>query len=74
MYNLKRTLLHIPVGLLIGIPVLGWSLAYLFVFYERNEDRHIRDQAWIDTFGALIGTAVTILFTIGLGAWFLCAG
>ena len=51
--------MHIPIGLLIGIPVLGWPIAYLFVFYERNEDRHLRDGAWMDVFGALIGASIS---------------
>jgi hypothetical protein len=55
-----RMLLHIPIGLVMSVPILGWGLVYLFKFYERNEDAHTEDQAWKDVFGAMVG------FVIGL--------
>ena len=55
-----RVLLHIPVGVVMSIPVLGWGLIALFIFYEKNEDRGVRDEAWKDVFGAMAG------FIIGL--------
>ena len=57
----KRVLLHMPAGLVIGIPVIGWAFAYIFKAYEENEDLHTKDQAWKDYFGALVGAAIPTL-------------
>ena len=65
----KRVLIHIPVGLIIGIPVFGWVLGYLFVAYEENEDLHTKDQAWKDYFGAMVGCGFGIFISIGLIIW-----
>jgi len=62
----KRVLLHIPVGLLIGVPLLGYPLLKLFLAYEENEDVHLQDEAWKDYFGAMIGVSITILILLGL--------
>ena len=64
-----RVLLHIPIGLLMGVPVLGYQLMQLFFFYEKNEDKWTSDQAWKDTAGALFGMAVTVIVLIGLVIW-----
>ena len=64
-----RVLLHIPIGLLMGIPIIGYQLMRLFFFYEKNEDQWTSDQAWKDTAGALFGMAVTVMVVIGLGIW-----
>lgn len=57
-----RALIHIPIGFIIAvfavIPGLALALAFLFKFYERNEDAHTKDQAWKDVFGALIGMVI----------------
>jgi hypothetical protein len=69
----KRALMHIPVGLVAGIPILGYPVMKLFIFYEANEDLHIKDEAWKDTFGAIIGATITVLAALGVAIWlFLC--
>lgn len=65
----KRVLMHIPVGLVAGIPILGYPVMKLFIFYEENEDLHIKDEAWKDTFGALIGGTITVLAALGVAIW-----
>jgi hypothetical protein len=65
----KRALMHIPVGLVAGIPILGYPVLKLFIFYEDNEDLHIKDEAWKDTFGAVIGATITVLAALGVGIW-----
>lgn len=65
---MKRLLLHIPIGLVMGLyPLPDTALSNLFIFYERNEDRWIKDQAWLDTKGALWGFCIgrVILFIVG---------
>lgn len=57
-----RVVLHIPIGIVMSVPVFGWGLLYLFKFYEKNEDKHVKDEAWKDTFGAMVG------FVIGMVA------
>ena len=64
-----RVLMHIPVGLVAGIPILGYPVLKLFIFYEENEDLHIKDEAGKDTFGALIGASITVLAAVGVGIW-----
>jgi len=64
-----RALMHIPVGLIAGIPILGYPVLKLFIFYEENEDLHIKDEAWKDTFGALIGASITALAAVGFVIW-----
>lgn len=68
-----RTFLHIPVGFIMGIsPIPGDKFVDLFIFYERNEDRWTRDQAWKDVNGALIGFALgrlALLAGIGYLIW-----
>ena len=64
-----RALIHIPVGFVMGL--FDWSngLARLFEFYEKNEDRHTGDQAWKDTFGAMVGWVIGRLVLVGFLAW-----
>lgn len=60
-----RMLLHIPVGLLIGLTFpLSIPLVWLFIRYEENEDLHTKDEAWKDYFGALVGCAVGVVAVI----------
>jgi len=66
-----RAVIHIPVGFVMGL--LDWSngLARLFIFYEKNEDRHTQDQAWKDTFGLIIGWIIGRLVLVGFLAWLI---
>jgi len=59
-----RLLIHIPVGLLIGIPIIGWALGDLFIRYEQNEDLHTQDHAWKDYAGAMIGASIAEILTL----------
>lgn len=73
--SFRRAVTHVPHG--VGIALFGlhidWTAAaigaFLFVVYERNEDRHTGDQAWKDELGALIGFFSTL--TIALIITFL---
>ena len=62
----RRVLIHIPIGLLIGIPILGYPVLKLFIRYEENEDAHTKDQAWKDYAGAIAGACITVIITIAL--------
>lgn len=66
-----RVLLHIPIGLLIGIPILGKPVRVLFKAYEENEDLHTKDEAWKDYFGAIIGAVIMTLACLGFVIWIL---
>ena len=65
-----RAFLHIPIGLLIGIPLLGLPLLLVFIRYEENEDIHTKDEAWKDYFGAIIGAVISTLVITGLLIYF----
>lgn len=67
-----RMLLHIPIGMVMSIPVLGWGLLYLFKFYEHNEDAHTQDQAWKDVFGAMVGYVVGMVAQVALYILLVC--
>ena len=64
-----RAIIHIPIGIVMGL--LDWNngLTRLFEFYERNEDRHSGDQAWKDVFGVMIGWVIGRLALVALVAW-----
>ena len=62
----SRVLIHIPIGILIGIPLLGYPILKLFIRYEENEDIHTKDQAWKDYAGAIAGTLITVIAIITL--------
>ena len=64
-----RVVMHIPIGIIMGIPIIGFQLMSLFFFYQKNEDSWTSDQAWKDTAGALVGTVVTTIAFTGLGIW-----
>jgi hypothetical protein len=59
-----RLLIHIPVGVVTAIiGLLGWYWAFIlfasFIFYEQNEDWHIKDGAYKDVIGFIVGYATT---------------
>lgn len=64
-----RVILHIPVGFLIGLFLLDKEL---FLKYETNEDKWVKDEAWKDIAGAMIGyvpgriTAIIILVLVAV--------
>ncbi len=62
----QRVLIHIPIGLLIGILILGYPLLHLFEKYQQSEDQWVKDQAWKDYAGAQIGAIISILIQIGI--------
>jgi hypothetical protein len=55
-----RVVIHIPVGIVLSIPVYGWALTYLFWKYQKNEDGYYHDGAWKDVFGAMVGYVIGI--------------
>lgn len=59
-----RMLLHIPIGVVMSIPIFGWGLIPLFIFYELNEDVHTKDQAWKDIFGAIVGYIIGMVIIV----------
>ena len=67
----SRVFLHIPIGLIIGIPILGANLKDLFIQYELDECAHSKDEAWKDLFGALIGASITTLIAVLLIIWMI---
>lgn len=64
-----RVLIHIPIGLVMGIPVLGWGLILLFIYYEHNEDQWVKDVAFKDVFGAMVGYTISTIFWLVLIIW-----
>jgi hypothetical protein len=60
--------MHIPVGFVLSIPVLGWLCWSIFRDYEASEDKWCSDEAWKDLNGAMIGAS---LGTIGWTIWLL---
>ena len=59
----RRVLIHIPLGLVMSIPILGWGLILLFIYYEWSEDFWVHDFAWKDVAGAIGG------YTVGTLGW-----
>ena len=60
---LSRWALHIPVGVGIAwlaafLPFAALGAVWMFRDYELNEDRHLRDGAYLDIMGALFGLFV----------------
>ncbi len=60
---MKRLLLHVPVGAACALltrvsNTLAAILAAMFLFYETNEDRHLKDEAYKDIAGACWGVAL----------------
>jgi len=70
-----RAVLHAPIGAIIifvaspprGDWFYGFAILALFIFYEKNEDKWLRDRAWIDVFGAICGAVIyAILLKVGV--------
>lgn len=65
-----RCLVHMPVGLICallcatGYMPIGVIFFLGFVLYELNEDWHIKDSAWKDLFGFLVGLPIIPLVVI----------
>jgi len=59
-----RVVIHIPVGILMSLPVLGWGLIALFIRYEDSEDFWVHDRAWKDYAGALAGYVIGLVLQI----------
>ena len=63
----SRVVLHIPVGFVIGLAFpLSLPLLWLFIRYEENEDKHVKDEAWKDYFGAMVGCVVGMAVLLAL--------
>lgn len=64
-----RALQHIPAGFFMGF--LDWDKGFnrLFIFYEKNEDRHTHDEAWKDVFGAMVGFVLGRVAIVALLTW-----
>ena len=54
----SRVLLHIPIGLYMGFFPLSRGLRELFIRYEESEDKWVKDQAWKDYAGAMVGYVI----------------
>jgi len=71
----SRVVLHIPIGLIIGltsiIPLVGYTLARLFVAYEQNEDFRTADHAWKDYYGALVGFVIAVPIVLAGVIWLI---
>ena len=71
IWNLKRFLLHIPVGVLaytmsLVSPGLGIICTAAFIYYELNEDKHISDHAYKDSQGFLGGLLIAHVIHLGI--------
>lgn len=70
LYSVDRFWLHVPVGLvLVFLAWLSWVLciAYvaMFLVYEIDESKYLRDQAWKDLAGPMAGVILgSIIWTI----------
>lgn len=59
----KRLALHLIVGFVATFAsIYSWVLTagilFIFWFYESNEDWYIKDQAWKDVVGCLVGMLI----------------
>lgn len=67
----RRLLMHIPIGIIMGIPLFGLPVLWLFIRYEENEDKWVKDQAWKDYAGAVTGTIMTAFVMVILAILWL---
>lgn len=68
----SRVVLHIPIGVLIGYlcfndPWAGIGLLLMFLIYEWTEDWRVKDHAWKDLFGSLVGFVCIALIEMLIG-------
>jgi len=65
MEKFVRAAIHVPAGMigafLTIFPPFGWIFWKGFETYELNEDGHLKDGAYLDIFGWLIGFALGAL-------------
>ena len=54
----SRVMLHIPIGVYMGFFPLSRGLRELFLRYEESEDKWVKDQAWKDYAGAMVGYVI----------------
>ena len=59
-FSLRRSLIHLPVGVLAAILIrgelpIGLVFTFGWFYYEWNEDERIRDHAFLDVWGFLAG-------------------
>jgi len=71
--KLIRALMHIPVGLFnVFLAYVGWIYGLIFfggfMVYEVTEDWRLKDGAYLDIYGYLIGfgVAATAIFILSL--------
>ena len=62
-----RLVIHIPHGLIMSIPILGWSLIPIFMAYQKSESYYTADQGWKDHAGAITGIIIGVLVQIAVG-------
>ena len=53
-----RFLIHVPMGILMSVPFIGWAIIPLFIYYEENEDHWVSDIAFKDVAGAIAGMVI----------------
>lgn len=54
--KIVRCILHVPAGAINGLLFtlgahIGWAFLFVFMVYELNEDKHLKDHAYLDLFG-----------------------
>ena len=69
--KIYRCLLHIPAGLTVVLfllihPLFSGMFFIGFMVYELNEDRHLKDHAYVDIFGMLVGMVVAGVFWLAV--------
>ena len=73
-FSLRRSLIHLPVGALAAY--LIWALLPIglvfsagWFLYEIIEDKHLKDYAFLDIMGFLVGIAImgVVLSILGTG-------
>lgn len=66
VWNLRRFFMHLPLGIIIVFSfyvhwVFPLVITVLFNYYEKNEDKHLHDEAYRDVQGALAGVVLTVV-------------